>query len=71
TKSGPDYDPFNTVSSGAAIGVKDINDIEKTIKSILSGKNLHVGEQKALLKSLNILTDGLAHKRIQDRLKTL
>ena len=71
TKSGLGYDPFNTVSSGAAIGIKDINDIEKTIKDILSGKNSHVSEQKALLKSLNILTDGLAHKRIQDRLKTL
>lgn len=71
TKSGSNYDPFGTVSSGAAISVTNINDIEKVITDTLSGKISRVDEQNALLKKLGISTDGLAHKRIQDRLRKL
>lgn len=71
TKSGPKYDPFNTVSSGAAIKVENINNIEKTVMDIISVGNTRTKEQNGLLKDLNILTDGLAYKRVQDRLKIL
>ncbi|KKM05270.1 hypothetical protein LCGC14_1755820 [marine sediment metagenome] len=65
TKSGPDYDPFDTVSSGAASLVKNINDLEKTINVVLADTS-YVDKQNKLLKSKGIVMDGMAHKRVQD-----
>ena len=71
TKVGPDkYDPLNTVNSGAAVLVDNISKLEDTIINSLDG-DLHVNKQNALIESIGISVDGLAHKRITDAIKLL
>lgn len=70
TKSKPSYDPFNTVTTGAARGVKDVSKLENNIIELLANNSL-ADKQSGLIKDIGLLTDGLAHKRIQDRLETL
>jgi hypothetical protein len=64
TKSGKNYDPFNTVSVGAGVQVSNIKDLESAVVDGLSGNN-HVAPQKELLKKFGIVADGKAHERIQ------
>jgi hypothetical protein len=70
TKSKPSYDPFNTVTSGAAKKIRNINNLESNIVDLLTCNSLAVKQDK-LIKEIGLLTDGLAGKRIQDRLETL
>ena len=71
TQAGRDYDPYSTVSSGAASYIDNIEKTEGVIKKILSGEESRTNEQKKLIDSMNIKTDGLSYKRVQDRLKAL
>lgn len=67
TKTGTEYDPFGTVLSGAAEEVKNVNHIESTVLRILGQKH-DTSKQQEFLKSLGLTNDGLAHKRLQDRI---
>lgn len=66
TKSGPKYDPFDTDKTGAATVVRNINDLETAMN-----KPANVEQQKNLIKSLGITNDGMAHRRIQDKVVEL
>ena len=65
TKADATYDPFDTVLSGAANLVKNINNLERTI-NMVSADTSYVVKQNKLLKSKGIVVDGMAHKRVQD-----
>jgi hypothetical protein len=70
TKSREKYDPFDTVSSGAAKCATNINDLESIILKSLSSSS-HISLQNALLKKSGIIVDGKAHERIQKAMVTL
>ena len=70
TKSKPDYDPFKTVTSGAAFGVKNIRDLESTIKVALNKKS-YTQKQKDLLSARGMVVDGLAYQRVQNAILEL
>lgn len=65
TKSGPNYDPFETVMNGAAKGIKNINNLEQIIVNLLSNNDLS-DNQDRLINKIGLLADGLAYKRAQD-----
>jgi len=70
TKLSPDqYDPFGTVKFGAGIYVPDIINLESAIMNGLGG--VDIVKQDAFVRAKGIVVDGLAHKRIQEKIKTL
>ena len=64
------YDPFDTVKSGVAFYVPNINDLETMLTSGLNSKDYKT-KQDNFIKSMGILADGLAAERIQNRIKLL
>lgn len=70
TKSKASYDPFSTVKYGAAVEVKNLGALQSTITSLLDNNTLRAAQLK-LLKDIGVSMDGLAHKRVQDRIINL
>lgn len=64
------YDPFDTVRFGAGEYVSKISDLEGTIVRALESDS-HIIKQDEFVKSKGITIDGLAYKRIQDKIKKL
>ena len=64
------YDPFDTVTSGAGTQVKDINKLEEMIIKVID-KTDHIDKQNALLNDLKIKNDGKAYLRVQEALEKL
>jgi hypothetical protein len=66
------YDPYNTVSSGAAISVQDISKLEHNLMEYFNNGRCHYPEkQKELIDKMNISFDGHMYERIQNKLLEL
>lgn len=64
------YDPYNTVKSGAAMGISDLAELEHCLRSYFYESKYHWPEkQKQLLEDIDF--DGKHHERIQNRLVEL
>jgi hypothetical protein len=70
TKSDSIYDPFDTVKTGAAREIKNVNKLERNMNELLQN-NVLTTNQRELIKSVGLTIDGMAAKRIQDRIETL
>lgn len=66
------YDPYSTVSSGAAMSIPDTCELEHDLLEHFSNGKFHWPEkQKALIDKMGISFDGRMYERIQNRLKEL
>ena len=63
------YDPYDTVKSGAAIEITNLNKLEEIISNV--DKYYQPEKQKALLNKMGITFDGQHHRRIQERILKL
>lgn len=64
------YDPFQTVSGGAAVQVRNTTSLEKIIIDSMN-KNDHIDKQNVLLEKINLIVDGNAYIRAQEAIKKL
>jgi hypothetical protein len=66
------YDPYDTVSSGAAMPVPDLAELEHDLVEYFNNGKFHYPErQKELIDKMNISFDGKMYERIQNRLLEL
>ena len=66
------YDPYDTVSYGAAVPISDITKLEYSLIEYFNYGKFHYPEkQKELINKMNISFDGLMYKRIQNKLLEL
>jgi len=67
-----DYDPYNTITSGAAMLITDISELEHDLLEYFNnGKFYWPEKQVQLIKQMGIVFDGRMHERIQNRLRML
>lgn len=66
------YDPFSTTSSGAAMSIPDLSELEHDLLECFNNNKYHwPDKQKKLLEDMGISFDGKHHERIQNSLARL
>ena len=66
------YDPYNTVSSGAAMSIPDTTELEHDLLEYFNNGKFHWPEkQKELIDKMGISFDGHMYERVQNKLMEL